>query len=115
MKEVRFVGRALDELREFPSDAKHDSGFELERVQRGLDPIDWKPMPSVGPGVREIRVKTADGIFRTMYTTVIGESVYVLHCFTKKAQKTPKSAIDLGKKRLKAAGDDAAQRKGEQP
>lgn len=67
------MGRALDELREFPADAKHDSGVELQRVQRGLDPSNWKPMPSVGPGVREIRVKTAEGIFRTVYTTVIGE------------------------------------------
>ena len=63
MKEVRFVGRALDELREFPTNARHDTGFELDRVQRGLDPNDWKPLPTVGPGVREIRVKTAEGIF----------------------------------------------------
>ncbi|WP_343602927.1 type II toxin-antitoxin system RelE/ParE family toxin [Mycobacterium sp.] len=66
MKEVRFVGRALDELREFPDQAKHDTGVELYRVQKGLDPKDWKPMNTVGAGVREIRVKTAEGIFRTI-------------------------------------------------
>ncbi|BBY56090.1 type II toxin-antitoxin system RelE/ParE family toxin [Mycobacterium koreense] len=114
MKEVRFVGRALDELREFPADAKHDTGFELDRVQRGLDPRDWKPMPTVGPGVREIRVKTGDGIYRTLYTTVIGEHVYVLHCFTKKTQQTPKAAIDLGKARLRAAREHATE-EGAQP
>ncbi|HEU4359991.1 MAG TPA: type II toxin-antitoxin system RelE/ParE family toxin [Mycobacterium sp.] len=115
MKEVRFVGRALDELREFPDHARHDSGVELYRVQQGMDPTDWKPMSTVGPGVREIRVKTAEGIFRTMYTTVIGECVYVLHCFTKKTQKTPKSAKDLCKKRLEAARRDAAHREGDTP
>jgi phage-related protein len=107
VKEVRFVGRALDELREFPTDAKHDSGVELQRVQAGLDPKDWKPMSTVGKGVREIRVGTAQGIHRTPYTTVIGDCVYVLHCFTKKTQQTPESAINLGKNRLQAAKADA--------
>jgi phage-related protein len=115
VKEVRFVGRALDELREFPDQARHDSGVELYRVQQGLDPKDWKPMNTVATGVREIRVKTAEGIFRTMYTTVIGDRVYVLHCFTKKTQKTPKSTKDLCKKPLEAARKDAARRKGDRP
>lgn len=113
MKAVRFVGRALDELREFPDQARHDSGVELYRLQQGLDPKDWKPMNTVSAGVREIRVKTAEGIFRTMYTTVIGEYVYVLHCFTKKTQTTPKSAKDLCKKRLDAARKDAARSEGD--
>lgn len=107
MKQVRFVGRALDELREFPADAKHGSGVELHRVQAGLDPKDWKPMSTVGKGVREIRVRTAQGTYRTLYTTVIGDCVYVLHCFTKKTQRTPQSAIDLARKRLQVARADA--------
>jgi phage-related protein len=115
VKKVRFVGRALDELREFPADAKHDSGVELQRVQQGYDPNDWKPMATVGKGVREIRIRTSEGIYRTMYTTVIGECVYVLHCFTKKTARTPKSTISLSKKRLEIAKNDAAQRKGKKP
>jgi phage-related protein len=107
VKEVRFVGRALGELRKFPPDARHDSGVQLHRVQNGLDPKDWKPMPSVGRGVREIRIRTGLGIYRTLYTTVLGDCVYVLHCFTKKTAKTPQSAITLGKQRLQAAQGDA--------
>ncbi|WP_084014085.1 type II toxin-antitoxin system RelE/ParE family toxin [Mycolicibacter kumamotonensis] len=102
MKEVRFVGRALDELREFPPEAKHDSGVEL-------------PMPSVGRGVREIRVSTGQGIYRTLYTTVLGDCVYVLHCFTKKSAKTPQSAITLGKQRLQAARSDAEKERSNKP
>lgn len=64
--------------------------------------------------MREIRIKTGEGIFRTLYTTVIDEYLYVLHCFTKKTQQAPKSAIDLGKARLKTAREDAARRKGAQ-
>lgn len=75
--------------------------------------MDWKPMNTVGAGVREIRVKTAEGIFRTMHTTVIGDCVYVRHCFTKKTQKTPKSATDLCTKRLAAARKGAAHRGGD--
>ena len=57
MKEVVFVGSSLDDLRRFPRDAKHDIGQQLALIQRGLNPRDWRPMPSIGRGVRELRVR----------------------------------------------------------
>ncbi len=98
-KAIIWIGTALDDLRSFPTDARHDAGFQLEQVQLGFDPDDWKPMHSVGAGCREIRIRTGDGAFRVFYVTKFGDQVYVLHCFTKKSQKTAQKDIDLGAKR----------------
>lgn len=81
-KAIVWIGTALDDLRSFPSDARHDAGFQLEQVQLGFDPDDWKPMDSVGAGCREIRIRTGDGAFRVFYLTKFGDQVYVLHCNT---------------------------------
>jgi phage-related protein len=102
-KEIVWVGTSLDDLRNFPQRARHDVGFQLEQVQLGLEPDDWKPMPAVGAGCREIRIRTADGAFRVFYVTKIGDRVYVLHCFTKKTQKTARKDLELGAKRYKEA------------
>ena len=91
MKQVTFCGRSLDEIKRFPDGAKREAGHQLDRVQRGLDPLDWKPMPSVGTGVREIRVHNV-GHYRIIYL-VAGTSVLVLHAFRKKTRKTSKHDI----------------------
>lgn len=78
-------------------------GYQLERVQRGLKPHDYKPMPTVGTGAYEIRVKDEAGVARLMYVAKFGGKVHVLHVFTKKTQKTPKTDIDLAAKRYKEA------------
>ena len=79
-KAVAWLGNALTDLRAFPADARRDAGFELRRVQQGLDPDDWKPVPSIGPGVREIRIHT--GLeHRVFYVARFAEAVYVLHAF----------------------------------
>ena len=57
MKDIEFVGRSLEEIRDFPVDAKREAGYQLDRVHRGLEPTDWKPMTSIGQGVREIRIQ----------------------------------------------------------
>ncbi|BAH55697.1 hypothetical protein ROP_pROB01-01980 (plasmid) [Rhodococcus opacus B4] len=109
-KPIRWVGSALDDLRDLPGDAQTDLGYQLDRVQQGLDPDDWKAMKEVGAGCREIRVRTPDGAFRTFYVARFGEVVYVLHCFQKKTQKTSKSDIDLGRRRYKAADAHAKEK-----
>ncbi|ERT11180.1 type II toxin-antitoxin system RelE/ParE family toxin [Photorhabdus temperata] len=76
-------------------------GYQLDRVQQGKDPDDWKPMSTVGAGVKEIRVKDADGIYRVMYVAKFEEAVYVLHCFQKKTEQTSLKDIALAKKRFK--------------
>jgi phage-related protein len=101
VKRVEFLGDSLIELRRFPEAARKEAGVQLHRLQLGFDPADWKPMVSVGPGVREIRVRDEAGAFRVLYVASIGDAVHVLHAFQKKAQQTPKRHIDLAAARLR--------------
>jgi phage-related protein len=100
MKNVEFVGSALDDLRGFAISIRRAVGFQIDLVQQGLDPDDWKPMPTVGSGVREIRVRDDTGAYRAIYIAKLADVVYVLHCFQKKTQKTPQHDLDLAKTRL---------------
>jgi phage-related protein len=100
VKPIAFLGTSLDEFRAFPETARRAAGHQLDRVQHGLDPDDWKPMPSVGPGVREVRVRDRGDAFRVIYTATWPEAVYVLHVFQKKTQRTAKRDIDLAAARL---------------
>ncbi len=100
-KPVAFLGNSLKCLRDFPQDAKQDAGRELARLQEGRDPIDWKPLPAVGMGVREIRVSDRPGEFRVIYVASIGRTIFVLHAFHKKTQKTPKRDIALAAARYR--------------
>ncbi|MCA6259150.1 MAG: type II toxin-antitoxin system RelE/ParE family toxin [Phenylobacterium sp.] len=102
MKAVVFLGDSLSRLREFPESARATAGFQLHQLQRGLDPDDWKPMGTIGPGVREIRIREASGAFRVIYVTRLEDRVLVLHAFQKKTQKTAQKDIDLAAARLRA-------------
>jgi len=86
-------------LREFPEDARHDAGYQLDKVQRGEQPVDFKPMPSIGKGVEELRVWDDSGTYRVVYAARFADAVYVLHAFQKKTQATSKRDIELAKKR----------------
>ena len=92
-KDLIWVGSSRADLSALPEDARRQLGFDLREVQRGRAPRDWKPMPTVGAGVVEIRVREAEGAFRLFYVAKFAEAVYVLHAFQKKSQKT--SALDL--------------------
>jgi phage-related protein len=93
-----WLGSSLEDLRAFPEDARRSAGYQLRRVQEGLEPNDWKPMPAVGSGTREIRLHTKTE-YRVFYVARFAGTVYVLHAFAKKTQTTPKSALDLGQRR----------------
>jgi len=99
-KPLHFMGSSHNDLKAFPDEARQDAGFGLDFVQRGLDPANWKPMNTVGPGVKEIRVRDATGAYRVIYLATRPEAVYVLHCFQKKTRKTRKEDIDLAARRL---------------
>jgi phage-related protein len=101
MKPVVFLGDSLECLRAFPDRPRRDAGFQLDRVQRGLEPDDWKPMPTVGTGVREIRVRDQSGAFRVMYLATLGEAVFVLHAFQKKTQRTSRRDLTLAQARFR--------------
>ena len=94
MKKIIFVNRSLDDLKQFPLAAKREAGHQLDRVQRGYEPTDYKPMSTVGSGVKEIRIKDSDGIYRVMYVAKFEEAVYVLHAFKKKTQKTSRQDLN---------------------
>ena len=100
-KPIEFLGDSLEALRAFPQVARREAGFQLDRVQRGLSPDDWKPMTTIGTGVREIRVRDASGAYRVIYVARFEEAVFVLHCFQKKTGKTAKSDLDLARARLR--------------
>jgi phage-related protein len=101
VKPVVFLGDSLGRIREFPETTRHQVGMELRQVQHGLEPSDWKPMRSVGSGVREIRVRDAAGAFRVLYVAKLAHAVYVLHAFQKKTRATAKRDLDLATLRFR--------------
>ncbi|HWX03197.1 type II toxin-antitoxin system RelE/ParE family toxin [Collimonas sp.] len=100
-KPVQFRGSALDDLRTFPLSARREAGYQIDQVQHSNEPDDWKPMPSIGQGVREIRIRDVAGAFRVVYVAKFADAIYVLHCFQKKTQKTSKTDVDLAESRYR--------------
>jgi phage-related protein len=99
MKPISFLGDSLECLREFPEEARQDAGYQLDIVQRGGQPDDFKPMRGVGKGVEEIRVWDDTGTWRVIYTARLADAVYVLHAFQKKTQTTSRRDIDIARER----------------
>ena len=104
MKALRFIGSSLDDLQDFPAEARRAAGFELFSIQRGLMPSDFKPMLTIGPGAYELRVHVL-GEWRVIYVAKFAEAIYVLHAFQKKTQKTQKTDIELARRRYSRIGD----------
>lgn len=100
MKPVCFLGDSLRRLRDFPEDARHDAGYQLEKVQRGEQPDDFKPMPAIGKGVEEIRVMDESGAYRVIYVARHADAIYVLHAFQKKTQSTSRRDLEIARKRF---------------
>jgi phage-related protein len=100
-KQLSWLGDSLDQVKTFSDEAKRSAGHQLGLVQSGLDPEDWKPMETVGSGVKEIRIRFEKS-YRVLYVAKFSEAVFVLHAFVKKTPKTSKKDIDLGTQRYKA-------------
>lgn len=100
MKPVKFHGTSKKDLAEFPEEARHEAGYQLMQVQFGSEPDEWKPMQTIGKGVKEIRIHTG-GHFRVIYVAKFKDAVHVLHAFQKKTQTTPKKDIELARKRYR--------------
>ena len=105
MKPVTWIGDSRQSVKEFTPIVRQRIGRQLARVQDGLEPDDWKPMPSIGIGVKEIRVRE-NRAYRLIYVAKFSEAIYVLHAFEKKAQKTPKPEIELARTRFRALVND---------
>jgi phage-related protein len=100
LRPLRFLGDSLKRLREFPKEARQDAGYQLDQVQHGRQPTDFKPMPSIGKGVEEIRVWDESGTYRVIYTARLADAVVVLHAFQKKTQTTSKQDLGIAKERF---------------
>lgn len=86
MKALKFVGSSLDDLRGFPADARRQAGFELDALQRGFEPSDWKPMKDVGAGVREVRIHVS-GEWRIIYVARFADAVLCSIHFKRRPRK----------------------------
>lgn len=98
-KPIFWVGSSLEDLRGFPEDARRAAGHQLHLIQHGLEPHDWKPVPSIGPGVYEKRIHTRVE-HRVFYVAKYADAVYILHAFEKRARRTEQHDIDRAKHRL---------------
>jgi phage-related protein len=99
-KPLAWLGSSRADVRGFAPDARRLAGYELRQVQRGMEPSDWKPMRSVGPGVAEIRIHLG-GEFRVLYLAKFEEAIYVLHVFQKRTRRTPQLALAIARARLR--------------
>ena len=105
LKPIRWLGTTRDDIREQRPVIRYQFGQQLFRVQMGLMPNNYKSISAVGPGAYEIRVQDGDGIARLMYVAKFHDAICVLHVFTKKSQRTPKTDFDLARKRYREARD----------
>lgn len=103
MKLALFHPATKSVFREFPEDIRRELGKAVFELQQGMKlqmPLS-RPMPSIGSGVHEIRVKDRSGIYRVFYAVKSTKGVLVFHAFKKMTQRTPKRELELGRKRLK--------------
>ncbi len=100
-KSIKWLGNSLDELRSWPTAVTQDVGAELLAIQEGRDPSDWKPIPIIGAGVKELRIADSNNQYRVVYLAKFMEAIYVLHAFEKKTQKTSPRDLNLAEKRYK--------------
>jgi len=108
-KPVEFRGSSLEDLRAFPLTARREAGHQLDQVQNGREPDDWKPMNTVGRGTKEIRIRDEAGAFRVLYLARFADAVYVLHCFQKKTERTSKADVELAAKRYRELSKELGQ------
>lgn len=99
-KPVVFLGDSLGVIADFPDDARRMAGYQIGRIQQGKEPDDWKPFSTIGPNVREIRIRESSGAFRVIYQATLPEAVLILSAFEKRAQKTTQREIEKARARL---------------
>ena len=110
MKPVHWIGSSLEDLKDFPKEARREVGFALDKAQRGGKHPAAKPLQGFGgASTLEIVENHHGDTYRAVYTVRFAEAIYVLHCFKKKSKsgiRTPKQEIELIEARLKDAKKD---------
>jgi phage-related protein len=113
-KPVHWVGGSLQDLREFPAEARRNIGFALSFAQSGRKHFSAKPLKGFkGAGILEIVEDHRGDTYRAIYTVRFASAVYVLHVFKKKSKSgiaTPRQEMELVQRRLKAAEADYQRR-----
>ena len=99
---VAWEGDSREVLRAFPEEVRENLGFQLWKLQQGERPDDYRPLPSLGMGVFELRDQDERAWYRVVYLSRINDMIYVLHCFEKKSREMPGKEIEKAKQRLKA-------------
>jgi len=99
---VVWEGDSREVLRAFPEEVRDNLGFQLWQLQQGERPGDYRPLPSIGTGVFELRDQDERAWYRVVYLSRINDVIYVLHCFEKKGREMPRKEFEKAKQRLKA-------------
>lgn len=99
LKDVYWVGSSLEELKRLPVNVVRMTGYQLHLVQMGMEPGDWKPMKTIGQGVKEIRIRESKNAYRIIYVVIRSDGIYVLHAFQKTTKTTSQKNINLAKRR----------------
>ncbi len=108
---VVWEGDSREVLQGFPEGVKQNLGFQLWQLQQGERPSDYRPLPSVGPGVFELRDQDERAWYRVIYLSRISDVIYVLHCFEKKSREMPRKDFEKARQRLKAVKARLAEEK----
>ena len=99
---VAWEGDSLEQLQGFPKSVKIGLGADIRRLQRGETPHDYRPMKSIGAGVFELRERDANGWYRIIYLSKVGNTLHMLHTFEKKSNATSPRDVKTATERLKA-------------
>lgn len=105
-KPIYWIGPSLKDLLAFPETVRKEAGYQLHRVQNGLNSDNWKPFQAVGAGTKEIRISEDGNACRVMYVAKFSKKIYVLHSFQKKFRKTSSQDINIAKARYNAILDE---------
>jgi phage-related protein len=109
-KPLEWVGSSKEDLNEFPRAVRREVGYALYLAQIGMKALKAKPLKGLGgAGVLEVVANHDGGTYRAVYTLRFAEAVFVLHAFQKKSKRgiaTPKTEVDLIKRRLKIAAEE---------
>ena len=96
-KDLAFFQAAYDTYKKFPEHIQDDGGYQLDQLQRGLEPADFKPLIRVGSGAYELRLDDETNEYRVVYVAKLDNKVWVLHAFQKKTRTTRDSDIESAK------------------
>ena len=107
-----WEGDSRDVLQAFPEGVRQNLGFQLWQLQRGERPSDYRPLPSIGKSVFELRDQDERAWYRVVYLSRISDVIYVLHCFEKRSREMSKRDFEKAKQRLKAVRARLAEEKG---